>query len=98
MAGLTLLRRAALVAWKSGATMVTVVAQDRETCARWRASEVGLPVIVEVVTEAEAPRDYAAEDTVLLLCPRVMPRSELLERLAMLCRAGADAAARLEGD
>jgi phosphatidylglycerophosphate synthase len=80
LAGLTLLRRAILAAWKAGAKEVIVVARDEEAAARWAASEVGLPVPVRVVADA-AFAPAAVVGPILVLSAQVLPGRGALERL-----------------
>jgi len=86
LAGLTLLRRAILMAWKAGAETVTVAAPDAEQARQWAASEVGLRVPVTVVqAEAELPAP-AEEDWTLVLSAQALPERGLLERLVRTTR------------
>jgi phosphatidylglycerophosphate synthase len=62
--GLTLLRRAVLACWRAGAQRAYVVAETPESAARWAASEVNLPLPVEVVPPGGA-RPWETADVVL---------------------------------
>jgi phosphatidylglycerophosphate synthase len=88
MAGLTLLRRTVLLAWKAGAEAVTVVASDHRAAERWRASERDLPVPVQVVEGSVRLTEVGDEDVVLLLSALVYPQPTLVERLVKLAAAG----------
>jgi len=85
LAGLTLLRRAILAAWKAGAEQVIVVARDAAAAEQWARTEQGLPVPVRVVTD-DAPLDVDDADLLLALPAQVLSDGALLERLVEMGR------------
>jgi phosphatidylglycerophosphate synthase len=93
LAGLTLLRRSILAAWRAGAEGATVIARDEGAARRWATSEVGLPVPVRVVPGDGPPE--VPDGPVLLLSAQVLPRWGALEKLAAAARER-DGAVRLE--
>jgi phosphatidylglycerophosphate synthase len=70
LAGLTLLRRAALAAWRAGASHVTLVVRDEEARRRWAASEKRVSQVPVDVTPVAGrlPPALPAADQVLILC------------------------------
>jgi phosphatidylglycerophosphate synthase len=81
LAGLTLLRRAVLMAWRAGACTATVVVAHPDDAPRWSASEMSLPIPVTVLPDAAPLPDWEEEDQVLVLCAQVLAAPALLERL-----------------
>lgn len=86
MAGLSLLRRAILMAWRAGASEVTVVAADAEAASCWSRSETRLPVPVTVVCGAGGVPDLDPDDRVLILSAHVLPQPGLVDRLLIRSR------------
>lgn len=86
LVGLSLLRRAILMAWKAGAAAVTVVARDAEEARVWAASEVNLRVPVAVVTPEAPLPELEAEDWLLVLSAQVLPERGFVESLITAAR------------
>lgn len=80
VAGLTLLRRTLLTAWRAGAEAAVVVARDDDTARRLRERESGLPIPVTVLPGDDPPTP-APDDRILVLAPQTCPTVEALERL-----------------
>jgi len=81
VAGLTLLRRSILMAWRAGAEHVTVVAQDAEARRRLSESEQRLRVPVSVVMADQGLPDVRPDDRILVLCAPVLANGEMVEWL-----------------
>lgn len=86
IAGLSLLRRAVLMAWRAGAAEVTVIAADQNAAERWAHSERGLPVPVTVVCDSNGIAAMDADDRLLILSAHVLPGPGLLDRLVVRSR------------
>ncbi|MGV3720933.1 MAG: CDP-alcohol phosphatidyltransferase family protein [Actinomycetota bacterium] len=81
LAGLTLVRRAVLSAWRAGASEAVIVARDAEAAARWSASEQKLPIPVQVITPDQPLPDAGADDTLLIQAAQIHTSVAGLEAL-----------------
>lgn len=81
LAGLSLLRRAILLAWRAGAESAVVLASDAAAAAKWAASEDGLPIPVRVVGPGEPMPDADCDADVLILSAQLLADGGLIERL-----------------
>lgn len=87
LAGLSLVRRAILTAWRAGAQQAVIVAQNADTAGSWRRSEQGLPIPVTVLTAGEIPPQASPDDLVFVLAAQVHAPVASLERLLHYARA-----------
>jgi phosphatidylglycerophosphate synthase len=81
LAGLTLVRRAVLTAWRAGASEALIVARDAEAAARWSASEQKLPVPVRVITPDQPLPTAGPEDLALIQAAQIHTSTAGLEAL-----------------
>lgn len=81
LAGLTLVRRAVLTAWRAGASEAVVVARDAEAAARWSASEQKLPIPVRVITPDQSLPTAGPEDLALIQAAQIHTSTAGLEAL-----------------
>ena len=81
MAGLTLLRRTILHAWRAGAQAAFVVARDEAAAQLWASSEKGLPIPVTVLREGEGVPHVAPDDTLIWVSAHVWAPESTLTRL-----------------
>lgn len=86
LAGLTLLRRAILMAWKAGASEAILVGPDAEACRQWEETEVGLRIPVRVVSAQEPLSDLADTEWLLVLAAQILPRRGFVEQLLETAR------------
>lgn len=71
LAGLSLVRRAILTAWRAGAQEAVVVAQSQEAVDRWARSEQGLPIPVTAVRQEALSVTAGSGDLVLVQAAQV---------------------------
>lgn len=81
LAGLSLVRRAVLTAWRAGAQEAVIVAQDPAAAERWTHSEQGLPIPVTVVQSGALSVAPGAEDLLLVQAAQVYAPTAALTQL-----------------
>lgn len=86
LAGLSLLRRAILLAWRAGAESAVVIASDSAAASKWAASERALPIPVRVVGPGEPLPEAPGNADVLVLSAQLLADAGLLQRLVATSR------------
>jgi phosphatidylglycerophosphate synthase len=81
LAGLSLVRRAILTAWRAGAQEAVVVAQSQEAAARWARSEQGLPIPVTAVRQEALSGTTNVGDLILVQAAQVHTSVATLAKL-----------------
>lgn len=81
LAGLSLVRRAILTAWRAGAQEAIVVTHDSAAADHWQRSEQGLPIPVRAVTDERLRALVEADDVLIVQAAQVHAPTACLERL-----------------
>jgi len=86
LAGLSLVRRAVLTAWRAGAEEALIVASDHHAAEAWSRSEQGLPIAVNGITPDAVGARLGAEDLLLVQAAQVHAPVSCLEQLVLQAR------------
>jgi len=86
LAGLSLVRRAVLTAWRAGAEDAIIVARDQEAAERWARSEQGLPISVTALTPEALGSRLGGEDLLIVQAAQVHTPVAALEQLVLATR------------
>jgi phosphatidylglycerophosphate synthase len=97
LAGLSLVRRALLTAWRAGAQDALIVTRDQAAADRWEQSERGLPIPVRAVAEERLRTLLEPDDLLLVQAAQVHAPPACLERL-LRGAEGTGRPVRFEGD